>query len=131
MRHLELIEYQKSKWMKSINLSLIFKVTILTLSIIGLFGCVETEEIKELKELQEEFGGQWSISESEGCILLEVTDSERFMHVEDSIDPYFETIERITKNWEVGRCIYLEHSVVTNQGLIRTENSSVYIVREL
>jgi len=117
--------------MKSINLAVVFKLTILTLCFIGLHGCVQTEEIKELKELREEFGGNWSISEKEGCILLEVTDSERFMYVEDSIDPFFETVEKITEDWQPDRCIYLAHTkVLFDNGQLKQEEQSVYIVRE-
>lgn len=117
--------------MKKLKLNYAFKFFLITFSIIRFHSCAETEQIKEIKELQDEFGGNWSIAEKEGCILLQVTDSDRFMHVEDSVDLFFEKIERITENWEVERCIYLEFSVVTNQGPIQTKNSSVYIVREL
>ena len=119
--------------MARINLSFAFKVITMTLIIASLVGCTETpetKEIKEIRELREEFGGNWTISEKEGCILLQLTDSERFMHVEDSIDPFFETIERITENWEVDRCIYLDYVIVTKEGLVESEWSRVYIVRE-
>ncbi|MCZ4409466.1 hypothetical protein O3Q51_11645 [Cryomorphaceae bacterium 1068] len=107
------------------------KLIFLAWAVLSLSACSEPRQIEELEQLKNEFGGTWSLSEKEGCLLLKVKDSQRFLNVKDSVDPFFETIENIAKDWEVDRCIYLQHYVVLYEnGGYKQEEETVWIVRE-
>ena len=116
------------------NLKMVYKefsVIVLILAIcLSSVSCGNSKDkINILTSLRNEYGGNWSISSKEGCVLLSVTGSGRLDLNPDSVDHFIDQIDLLTRNFERDHCLYFEHKIVLKQGVLQQEQSTIYIIR--
>lgn len=108
-----------------------FDQIILFFFIIVLGSCAtDSSSSGELSILEKKFGGNWSLSSKEGCVLMTVINSKRINSFPDSLDYYLDEIEALTVDFRPGECLDLELKSSVKQGNVDIVHSNIYTIRQ-
>ena len=108
------------------------KILFLFLSIIVFFffSCKQQRlHSVELNELKVRYGGEWSISEYDACVLLIVENSERIRNSPDSLMNYIDEIDSLTNTIEPHKCLNFEVRNKVGTSMFSATQSDIYVVR--
>lgn len=83
----------------------------------------------ELEELNVRYGGDWSLSKYDACVLLIVENSERIRNSPDSLMTYIDEIDVLTTSIEPHQCLSFEVRNKAGDSMISATQSDIYVIR--